>query len=153
MRLARSNRPQAPAGFRRGSGAWRSVATSRGFTLLEVALAMGLFFAMVFVLLQITSTNLRIAKALQHTTVDASSLAAEISLTNQLAEGSDSGDFGELHPGYEWRREITLVGTNGLFEVRFEIFNGRKSEPDSELVVLLFRPDSAQRAGGGALRR
>lgn len=114
---------------------------------------MGLFFAMVFILLQITSTNLRIAKALQHTSVDASSLAAEISLTNQLAEGSDSGDFGELHPGYEWRREITLVGTNGLFEVRFEIFNGRKSEPDSELVVLLFRPDSAQRAGGGAIRR
>lgn len=131
----------------------RGESTRAGFTLLEVALAMGLFFAIVFVLLQITSTNLRIAKALQHTTVDASSLAAEISLTNQLVEGGDSGDFGDLHPGYEWRREITQVGTNGLFEIRFEIFNGRKSKPDSELVFLLFRPDSAQRAGGGALRR
>lgn len=137
-----------PAPLRRGRGR-----SAPAFTLLEVALAMGLFFAMVFILLQITSTNLRIARALQHQGVDAASLAAEISLTNQLVEGMESGDFGDLHPGYEWRREINLVGTNGLFEVRFEIYNGRKSEPDSELVMLLFRPDSAQRAGGGALRR
>lgn len=113
---------------------------------------MALFFAIVFVLLQITSTNLKVARALQRTTVDASSLAAEISLTNQLVEGSESGDFGDLHPGYDWRREITMVGTNGLFEIRFEVYKERQREPESELVVLLFRPDSAQRAGGGSMR-
>lgn len=124
----------------------------RAFTLLEVALAMGLLFGITFILLQITSTNLRIARALQRVHVDASSLAAELSLTNQLTEGVESGDFGELHPGYEWRRETTLVGTNGLFEVRFEVFNGREPQPESELVILLYRPDSAQRAGGGSFR-
>jgi hypothetical protein len=129
---------------------WRGKATRGGFTLLEVALAMGLLFAITFVLLQITSTNLRIARALQRTTVDASSLAAELSLTNRLEEGVESGDFGDLHPGYEWRREILLAGTNGLFEVRFEVFHGRASEPESELVILLFRPDSPLRAGGGS---
>ncbi|MBL9139483.1 MAG: hypothetical protein JNK85_26675 [Verrucomicrobiales bacterium] len=122
------------------------------FTLIEVALAMGLLFAMTFVLLQVTSTNLKIAKLLQRTTVDASSLAAELSLTNQLTEGTEAGDFGELYPDHEWRREIALVGTNGLFSVRFEVFNARDRKPESELVILLYRPDSAQRAGGGSLR-
>jgi hypothetical protein len=130
----------------------RTLIASRAFTLLEVSLAMGLLFGMVFILLQITTTNLRIAKALQRTTVDASSLAAEISMTNQLVEGSDSGDFGDLHPGFTWQREITMVGSNGLFEVRFEVYQDRQTRPESELVVLLYRPDSAQRAGGGSLR-
>ncbi len=125
---------------------------SRAFTLLEVSLAMGLLFGMVFVLLQITTTNLRIAKALQRTTVDASSLAAETSMTNKLEEGSESGDFGDLHPGYNWQREITMVGTNGLFEVRFEVYRERDPNPESELVVLLYRPESAQRGGGGSFR-
>ena len=130
----------------------RRAVASRGFTLIEVALAMGLLFGMVFILLQITSTNLRIARALQHTTVDASGLAAELSLTNQLVEGSDSGDFGELHPGYQWRQETTLVGTNGLFQVRFEVFESGQREPESELVILLFRPESQLGAGGGSTR-
>lgn len=135
----------------------RRPVASPAFTLLEVSLAMALLFGMVFILLQITSTNLRIARALQHTVVDASSLAAELSITNQLVEGSDSGDFGDLHPGYGWRREITMVGTNGLFEARFEVFNSRDREPESELVVLLFKPESMTGAGGGtrlpAIRR
>ncbi|MCC6232271.1 MAG: prepilin-type N-terminal cleavage/methylation domain-containing protein [Verrucomicrobiales bacterium] len=130
----------------------RATTLRRGFTLLEVSLAMALLFGITFVLLQITSTNLRIARALQHTSVDASSLAAEISLTNRLEEGSESGDFGDLHPNHEWRREITMVGTNGLYEVRFEVYRQREREPDSELVILLFRPDSATRAGGGSTR-
>ncbi|MGE3311367.1 MAG: hypothetical protein AB7O66_15480 [Limisphaerales bacterium] len=130
----------------------RHSVASRAFTLLEVALAMGLLFGMVFVLLQITTTNLRIAKALQRTTVDASSLAAEISMTNRLEEGTESGDFGDLHPGYNWHREITMVGTNGLFEVRFEVYRERDPNPESELVVLLYRPESAQRGGGGSFR-
>lgn len=147
-----------PAGVARSAGeragARSGVIAPRrgGFTLIEVALAMGLFFAIVFVLLQITSTNLKIARALQRTTVDAGSLAAEISLTNQLVEGSESGDFGDLHPGYDWRRETTLVGTNGLFEVRFEVYKNRGREPESELVILLFRPDSPMRGGGGSMR-
>lgn len=113
---------------------------------------MALFFAITFVLLQITATNLKIARALQHTTVDASSLAAELSLTNQLEEGTESGDFGDLHPGFEWRRDTTLVGTNGLFEVRFEVFRSGQRDPESVLNVLLYRPDSATRAGGGSER-
>ncbi len=123
-----------------------------GFTLIEVILAMAIFFGITFILLQIVGINLKIARALQRPTVDAASLAAELSLTNELSEGSESGDFGDVHPGYDWRREITLVGTNGLFEVRFDVFHDRRSDPDSEMVILLYRPDSALRAGGGSSR-
>ncbi len=133
----------------RGSGAARR-AGGDAFTLIEVALAMSLLFAIIFVLLQITSTNLKVARAIQRTTVDASSLAAEFSLTNELVEGLEHGDFGDIFPDHEWRREVTMVGTNGLFEVRFEVFKSRSREPESELVILLFRPDSATRAGGGS---
>lgn len=122
------------------------------FTLLEVTLAMALLFSITFILLQITSTNLRVAKLLQRTTIDASSLAAELSLTNRLEEGTESGDFGDLYPNHTWQREITLVGTNGLYECRFEVLGARDSTPESELVVLLYRPDSARGTGGARLR-
>jgi hypothetical protein len=122
------------------------------FTLLEVVLAMGILFAITFVLLQITSTNLRVARALQRTHVDAGSLAAELALTNRLEEGTASGDFGDLHPEHSWNSEILLVGTNGLFEARFQVFRARQTSPESELVILLFRPDSLMRAGGGSMR-
>lgn len=118
------------------------------FTLLEVVLAMGLLFSFVFILLQITATNLKVARALRRTTVDASSLAAESALTNRLEEGLESGDFGDLHPGYSWSREIVMVGTNGLFELHFQVFRAREPKPESELVLLLYRPESATRAGG-----
>jgi len=125
-----------------------------GFTLLEVTLAMALLFSVTFVLLQITATNVKIAKILQRTTITASSLAAELSLTNRLEEGAESGDFGDLYPGHTWNREIAMVGTNGLFECRFEVYNGRNTKPESELVTLFFRPDSLRGVnagrGGGA---
>lgn len=144
MRVA-SLLPDSPAPVRHRANA------SSAFTLLEVTLAMAMLFAITFVLLQITSTNLRLAKVLQRTTIDASSLAAELSLTNKLEEGVDSGDFGDLYPNHNWQREITLVGTNGLFECRFEVFNAKSSQPESELVVLLFRPDSSRGGGSGRL--
>lgn len=145
--------PSAPCPpVRRTASSPPATRRRQAFTLLEVTLAMALLFGVTFILLQITSVNLRVARALQRTTVDASSLAAELSLTNRLEEGVETGDFGDLYPEHEWRRETTLVGTNGLFEVRFEVFGPRQQDPESELVILLYRPDSALRAGGGSSR-
>ncbi|MBI3848907.1 MAG: hypothetical protein HY298_01250 [Verrucomicrobia bacterium] len=124
------------------------------FTLLEVMIAMGLFFMAVFSILALVSNGLRNARALQQTTVDAGMLAAELSLTNKLTEGTDSGDFGDLYPDYKWTQEITEVGTNGLFEVKFVIIHhtgGRYVE--SPMNILLFRPESTVGGIGGGLRR
>src|SRR5688572_14984674 len=95
--------------------------TIRAFSLLEVMLAIGIFFIAIFAILGMMSNWLNAARSLQDTQVDASDLAAELSITNRLDEGVESGDFGDLHPGYEWTRETILVGTNGLFRVDFRV--------------------------------
>jgi prepilin-type N-terminal cleavage/methylation domain-containing protein len=125
-----------------------------GFTLLEVVIAIAIFFIAVFTILDLTSRCLRSARALQHSTVNATSLAAELSLTNRLTEGFESGDFGDLYPGYTWAREISMVSTNGLFEVDFSVLSTiGKPRIESEMSILLYRPDSmaasVQRVGGG----
>jgi Tfp pilus assembly protein PilV len=128
------------------------------FTLLEVVIALAIFFIAVFAILDLTSQCLRSARSLRNTTVNATSLAAELCLTNRLEEGFESGNFGDLYPGHTWAREIYLAPlspTNGLFQVDFVVFNnsGRKSQVESKLTILLYRPDSGNvRRAGGARR-
>src|SRR5262245_43913614 len=78
------------------------------FTLLEVSIAVAIFFMAVFAILGLVSNTLRNARALQRVEADAGMLAGELSLTNRLYEGFDSGDFsgfsesGDMYPGYSW---------------------------------------------------
>jgi Tfp pilus assembly protein PilV len=128
------------------------------FTLLEVVIALAIFFIAVFAILDLTSQCLRSARSLRNTTVNATSLAAELCMTNRLEEGFESGDFGDLYPGYTWAREIYLAPlspTNGLYQVDFVVLNnsGRKSQVESKLTLLLYRPESGNvRRAGGARR-
>lgn len=120
------------------------------FTLLEVMIAVGIFFMAVFAILDLTSRNLRAARSLRQTTVDVSSLAAELSLTNRLYEGTESGDLGSDFPEYRWERTTTLVSTGGLFQVDFALYWAVEKKPvKSELSVILYRPDSLTARGGG----
>ena len=115
----------------------------RGFTLMEVMIAMGIFFMAVFAILGLVSNALRNARALQETEVDASMLAAELSITNKLYDSTDSGDFGDMYRNYSWSRETREVGTNGLFEVDFTVHHRAGGRPvDTTMSVLLFRPES-----------
>ncbi len=115
-------------------------------------IAIGIFFMCIFVILELVSTNLRHIQHLQKPQVDIGSLASELSLTNKLEEGGDSGDFGNLYPGVSWSRDIFLVGTNGLFEVDFTVTdssaNGR-FPVQSKLSIFLYRPDSVMGVGSG----
>ncbi len=134
----RLHRPAAGRGLR----AWGL----RAFTLIEVLVAsMVLAIGLMGVLL-LCSTSIRNARALNRMHVDATSVAAELSLTNRLEEGFDSGDFGEFHPGYVWEREITQVMTNGLFRVDFSVWSASdRQATESKMSILLFRPDSPQK--------
>jgi prepilin-type N-terminal cleavage/methylation domain-containing protein len=117
------------------------------FTLIEVMIAMAIFFVAVFALLDLVTQNVRAARNLKPDSVDASSLAAELMLTNKLTEGSESGDFGNMYPGYSWSREINLVSTNGMFQVDFSV-----SGPSGQrkMSILLYRPESQTRVGAGS---
>jgi Tfp pilus assembly protein PilV len=127
--------------------------TSReqGFSLLEVMIAMGIFFVSIFAILELTSQNIAAARRLQRMEVDITTLPAQLSLTNRLEEGFDSGDFGEGYQDHLWSRTITEVSSNGLFRVDFTTYEPTKNRKaplvERHLSVLLYRPDSTIRLG------
>jgi Tfp pilus assembly protein PilV len=122
----------------------------RAFSLMEVMIAIGIFFMGTFVVLSLIASTLRNAKRLQRPMVDAAMMASELSLTNQIVEASQSGDFGDLYPGYTWTAEITEVQTNRLFEVDYVVQEGRSRDPVQKLSVLFFRPQSPAGSLDGA---
>src|SRR5206468_9215113 len=98
----------------RASGAEpRSRAWICAFTLLEVMIALTIFFLAIFTILGSVSRSLGAARSLQQKFPDISALVADLMLTNKLEEGTIEGDFGDLYPGYTWRRETYLKATNG----------------------------------------
>jgi hypothetical protein len=138
MRLKRTNSSEGTP--RRGD---------RAFTLLEVMIAVAIFFMAVFAILGLVSNTLRNARALQRVEADVGMLAGELSLTNKLYEGSDSGDFGDLYPGYSWSREIYEVGSNGLFRVDFFVTHRLGNNTVvAPLSTLMFKPESPPTTGG-----
>ncbi len=145
MKLPASSSRQRLARVRAGAAA---------FTLLEVMVAVFIFFVAIFAILSLTSQTLQLARSLQRTLIDPSTLASELSLTNQLVEGSDSGTWPD-HPEIHWRSDTTLVSSNGLYKVDFHVYQDvDRRVVESELSILLYRPASVQGAqntslGGG----
>jgi len=117
------------------------------FTLLEVMIAVMIFFMCMFSILALVSGSLSSVRAFQQTTVNPGTLAAQLSLTNALEEGTAEGDFGEAYRDYRWTSDTEAAGTNGLFSVNFKVYRTGNQKPDSELNVLLFRPGSKKRIG------
>ena len=113
------------------------------FTLLEVMVALAIFFMAIFAILGTVSRSLGAARGLQQKFPDIDALAADLMLTNKLEEGTIDGDFGDAYPGYTWRRDTYLIRTNGFFQVNFIIqsLKGRQSV-ESTNSILLWRPDS-----------
>ena len=70
---------------------------ARAFTLLEVLVAMGLFFLAIFAILDATNQSLRAARSLQINLPDASVFAADLYLTNRLEEGREPLDFADFY--------------------------------------------------------
>lgn len=111
------------------------------FTLMEVMIAMAIFFVAVFAILALVSQNLRYIQNLQKPQIDIGALAAELTLTNSLEIGVESGDFGDLYPNATWTREIYEAGSNGLFGVDFTVIEGeRRQVVETKLSILLHRP-------------
>jgi len=128
---------------------------SRAFTLLEVMIAVSIFFMATFSILALVSRCLAQARALQPMQVDANMVAAELSLTNRLEEGPIPPEiiqhFEHMYPNYTCGGTITEVGTNGFFEVDLEVggVTAGKHVATSKNTVYLFRPMSQSRRGFG----
>jgi hypothetical protein len=122
----------------------------RAFSLLEVMIAIGIFFMCVFVILSLVSSSLKNARRLERPMVDAAMLASELSLTNQIVETSQSGDFGKLYPGYTWTADISEVLTNRLFQVDYVVERNDTKEAVQKMSVLFYRPKSPAGSLDGA---
>jgi len=119
-----------------------------GFSLLEVMIAIGIFFTSVFLILELTSQHLRTARIMQTMDVDRSSLPALLSMTNFLEIGPLPIDikmaYEDSHPGVTVDGKIEEAATNGLFRVDYTIHwlaenNMRKTRNS----ILLWRPNMA----------
>lgn len=121
----------------------RSTSPRAAFTLLEVMIAMFVFFIVVFAVLGVVIQSMGAARALQITRPNAGMLAAELSLTNCLEEGLESGDFGDIFPNATWEREITPYASNQLWMVQFAVLDrtGKGKIATEVMQVLMFKPE------------
>src|SRR5215475_5651356 len=94
----------------------RPSSPSSAFTLLEVMIALGIFFMFAFAILALVASTLRNARGLRRPQVDAGMAAAIYVSTNRFFEGSMSGDFGDVLPDYSWEAETYEFATNGLLQ-------------------------------------
>ncbi len=109
--------------------------SSRGFTLLEVMVAIAILAIALTTLLSSQNQSMFAADEANFSAVSA--FLANRKMTELLVEGTNlidtSGDFGEHHPGYFWRAEVAdpdfseieiLQGTEGLLKrIDLVVFN------------------------------
>ena len=117
------------------------------FTLLEVMIAIAIFFVASFAILGLVSASLDNMRRLQHPSVDASPVLARYAATNSLVEGIYQGNLGDPellgkdYRDYSWMVDIEEVRTNHLYSVRCVIttVNGRRLAV-SDMTTLLYKP-------------
>jgi len=130
-----------------GNMAGDSRSGAAAFSLLEVMVAIAIFFTAAFAILTVVGGALRNAHLLQRPQVDAAAVASALSITNKIIEGTSSGDLsdllGDTYRGYTWESTATEVQSNKLFEVDFVIYSPAQGHPVfSKISTRLFRPDS-----------
>lgn len=134
------------------------------FSMIEVMIALAIFFMCTFAILGLTSQLLQNARAFQSKKAPHVSLvhAWYTSKTNRVTEGlitvefSDiSTDLGEMYRDYyaEIDAELSQVMTNGLWDVNYRVFNRKNRQVESEVLTFYFDPNSQSRPGGGGARR
>jgi len=127
-------------------GRANGTASAAAFTLLEVMIAVALFFMCVFAILGLVSRTLNQARNLEPLQVDASFAAAMLALTNRLEEGTLPPEiilqYEEMNPGYTVEGTITEVATNGLFQIDFMVggVNTGKKVITGGSSMMLWRP-------------
>jgi len=143
-RFAVEGSRQAEAGRGRSTHALRK--TRNAFTLVEVMVALGVFFMALFTILGLVSNSLRNARALQRKQVDCGQVAAQVyfklSNTNKVEEGVESGDFGDMYPGFDWTTDTYEVATNGLYRVDMIVQRRSGGIVESKMSILIFPPNA-----------
>ncbi len=147
MKLIKHCKPSSDVAAQQGNCA--------AFSLLEVMIAVAIFFMATFAILNLVGSSVRAARGLEPFNLDASSVVAELSLTNRLEEGEIPREiikhFEDMHPGYTCGGSIIEVRTNGLYQVELLVggVTAGKHVVATTSKILLFRPFTGARNQGG----
>jgi len=124
-----------------------------GFTLIEIVAALAVLGAALFVLLDAHYAAMRLHEAtseevilrqLVETTVAKAEVAV---LTGTLSE---TGDFGERYPDYEWSFDAALVGDDELILLYSVDVSVTGPLEDRSLNFLVYNTGPPEEAGGGS---
>ena len=91
--------------------------TNKGFTLLEVMIAVALIAIALTTLLGSQSQSVSFANSAKFETMAAllaQSKMSEVAMQKAGALISDSGDFGEDYPGYAWAVDVNEIAIPGI---------------------------------------
>ena len=111
------------------------------FTLIEVMIALGIFFMAVFTILALVTNILRNARGLQRPQVDAGLAAAIYVNTNKFSVGDVSGNLDESLPDYSYEVATDEFATNGLLQALVVLNRrGGRQAPD-KIDILVFDPN------------
>lgn len=121
----------------------------RAFTLMEVMIAMAIFFMAIFAILELVATDLRNARMLETPRADCGLVIADLVQTNQLEEGTTEIDgFEKVYPGYACTQLINAADdtvpngdTNGLFHVQY-LLKHPDGTIETNLDALVWMPNS-----------
>jgi general secretion pathway protein I len=118
---------------------------SKGFTLLEVLVALAVLAVALVSLLGLQNRNLLLS--MQAERLSTGTLLVREMLTRTQLEGPEaarvtSGDFAELHPGqypeFRWHRTVRPAPLEGLWEIQVGVTWGERADERAELT--LFTP-------------
>jgi len=122
---------------------------ARAFSLLEVMIAIAIFFMAAFAILGLVSSSLDNVRRLQRPTVDAGPVLARYAATNSLVEGTYHGSLGDTellgkdYRDFNWTADIVEVASNHLYSVRCVITpSSGHREVISDLTTVLYKPHS-----------
>ena len=126
-----------------------ATACRRAFSLLEVMIAIAIFFVAAFAILGLVSSSLANVRRLQRPSVDASPVLARYAATNILIEGVYTGNLGDPellgkeYRDYTWTAEIIEIGSNHLYSVECAIQSAYgRHDIISDMSTVLYRPQS-----------
>ena len=130
------------------------------FSLLEVVIAVAIFFTAIFGVMQLVSSNLSLVRSLQAKRPDLGTLAGKCLMATNWVEGVETpydedfgfndGGYGSLYPEAGWERDWMLVATNvsltnGLHRVDIKLTETlAQQEAVSKMSILMYRPSGLE---------
>jgi len=128
----------------------------RSFSLLEVVIAVAIFFTAIFAITQLVSSNLSLVRSLQAKRPDLGTLAGKCLMDTNWVEGRAAPydeDFGfndggnaTLYPEAGWERDWMLAATNvsltnGLYRADITLTETlAQQEAITKMSILMYRP-------------